>query len=328
MDIFKSKSRDYLVSSAIEWVVWMIGSVCAVWFIQWCSVQYGAPTYDFHIWLSATLYLWYVSTMSLVVGSVYFIARMAQTQLERRQNHPQKPESVNLEDDIKRVKNIKQRSFIFALILHSASAAFVYYVSRHIPGITQEFRIYAVVGVFGVAAIKPAFNAINTLRVEIWGMLAEADYPAKTVAELWVVVNKFGDYEERLKTVFEKIGEAKEGHSGEIKEALAKLTEDTAELSKTLKETFDEKVGKFQESDDVRQKSYNELKEAQSSVTSEAAKILEAIQTLQKKVMDLRENNIKGEEIMAALKILGINELSELNVTLTKHFDNTNPNMS
>ncbi len=56
-------------------------------------------------------------------------------------------------------------------------------------------------GVFGITAIKLGLSAINAIRIEIWGMLREADYPVKGVAELFRIVDQFGDYEERLSRV-------------------------------------------------------------------------------------------------------------------------------
>ncbi|MCP4163312.1 MAG: hypothetical protein GY760_24895, partial [Deltaproteobacteria bacterium] len=143
-NILREKSREYAFGAFVEWLFWMIGSVLLVMFIKWCMEQYGASGYEFHIWLTGTFYLWYVSTMSLLIGGTYFVSRAAQTHLERRQNHPQKPDNIDLTNDIDRIKKIKKRAGIAAIILHSLSAAFVYYVSRHIEGLTPEYRIYAV----------------------------------------------------------------------------------------------------------------------------------------------------------------------------------------
>ena len=211
-ELLRENSKKYFLNALIEWIFWMVGSVLAIFAIKWVSVQYGATEYEFHVWITATLYLWYVSTMSLILGGTYFIARSAQTHLERRQKHPQKPESVDLTNDVKRVKNIKKRAGIIAIVLHTLNAGFIYYISRFIPGITPEFQLYAVLGVFAIAAIKPGFSAVNALRVEILGMVEEADYPVKSVADLWTVVENFGDYEDRLEATFKEIENVKEQH--------------------------------------------------------------------------------------------------------------------
>jgi hypothetical protein len=326
-EILREKSRKYFVSAFIEWIGWMLGSVLALMFIRWCAIQYGAPEYQFHVWISATLYLWYVSTMSLIVGGTYFIARAAQTHLERRQNHPQKPENLDLTNDIARVKFIRKRAGIVAIVLHSLNAAFVYYVSRHIPEITPEFRIYAVLGVFAVAAIKPGLSAINTLRLEIWGMIKEADYPVKSVSDLWKVVDKFGDYEERLEKTFEEIEDIKKEHTKLIAEKLTEVATKLEEYKAELMKTFQEEVELFKKSDDIRQTAYNELKTAQMPIIKEVSKVLAAIQSLKDFVIELRDKNIKGEQLMSALKELGIDSLAELDVTFKKSVADRNPNL-
>lgn len=326
-DILREKSRKYIVGAMIEWVFWMVGSILVIMFIKWCTVQYGAPRYEFHIWLSGTFYLWYVSTMSLIVGGTYFIARAAQTHLERRQKHPQKPENIDLTNDISRIKKIKIRAGIAAIVLHSISAAFVYYVSRHIPGITQEFRIYAVLGVAGIAAVKPCFSAINTIRIEIWGMLNEADYPMKSVADLWKIVDNFGDYEERLKGTFEELENTKNDHINLITDKLDEVAVNLEEYKGELTKTFHEEVSTFKEADELRQTAYNKLKDAQIPVTKEISKVLAAIQTLKDFVIELRDKNIKGEQLMSALKEFGIESLAELNVTFEKSVVDRNPSL-
>ena len=226
------------MSAFIEWIFWMVGSVLAIIAIKWVSHQYGATEFEFHVWITATLYLWYVSTMSLILGGTYFIARAAQTHLERRQKHPQKPESIDLISDIKRVKNIKKRAGVIAIGLHILNAGFVYYISRFIPDITPEFQLYAVIGVFAIAAIKPGFSAVNALRVEILGMVQEADYPVKSVADLWTVVENFGDYEKRLKASFKEIEDVKEEHIVLINEKLEGVGKSLEGYKAELEKTF------------------------------------------------------------------------------------------
>ncbi len=326
-ELLRENSKKYFISAFIEWIFWMVGSVLAIIAIKWISVQYGASEYEFHVWITATLYLWYVSTMSLILGGTYFIARSAQTHLERRQKHPQKPESIDLTNDIKRVKNIKKRAGVIAIVLHTLNAAFIYYISRFIPGITPEFRLYAVLGVFAIAAIKPGFSAVNALRVEILGMVHEADYPVKSVADLWRVVEKFGNYEERLEASFKEIEEVKEEHIVLINEKLKEVGTSLEEYKTELEKTFREKVEIFQESDNTREAAYHELKEAQMPVIKEISKILAAIQSLKDYVIELRDKNIKGEQLMSALKEFGIESLAELNVTFEKSVVNRNPKL-
>jgi hypothetical protein len=326
-ELLRENSRKYFINALIEWIFWMVGSVLAIMAIKWVSVQYGATQYEFHVWITAILYLWYVSTMSLILGGTYFIARAAQTHLERRQKHPQKPQSIDLTNDLKRVKNIKKRAGIIALVLHTLNAAFIYYISRFIPGITPEFQLYAVLGVFAIAAVKPGFSAVNALRVEILGMVQEADYPIKSVADLWNVVEKFGDYEDRLEATFKEIDDVKEQHIELINEKLKDVAT-SLELFKTeLEKTFRKEVETFQESDNVRQTAYNELKEAQMPVIKEISKILSAIQSLKDFVIELRDKNIKGEQLMSALKEFGIESLADLNVTFEKSVANRNPKL-
>ena len=319
--------RAYLTSTFFEWLLWIGGSVLVIFLSRWCISLYGGTAYEMHVWVSATLYLWYVSTMSLLVGSTYFVARAAQTQLERRQNHPQKPAELNLDTDLARIKRIKKRSAIFAIIVHTINALFVYYISRHIPGITPEFRIYATLGVLAIAAIKPGFSAINTLRQEIFGMQEEADFPVKTVSDLWVKVEEFGDYEERLKKTFEDIEEAKKDYNEMV---IAKMEEIAASLEsyKTkLHQDFEEELLLIKSSDVAREQAYNGLKEAQMPITKEISKILAAIQSLKDFVIELRDKNIKGEQLMSALKEFGIDSLSELNVTFQKSVIDRNPKL-
>lgn len=325
--VLRDKSKEYIVRSLIEWIFWIVCSVLVVMFIKWCSVQYGAPEYAFHVWLSGTLYLWYLSTMSLIFGSTYFIARAAQTHLERRQNHPQKPESVDLTSDITRVKKIKKRSGIAAIVLHSASAVFVYFVSGNIPGISQELRLYAVFGVAAFAALKPCFYALNTIRIEIFGILDEADYPSKSIADLWRIVQGFGDYEERLKEIFSEIETVKSEQADLITEKLDDVAESLETYKGELFATFHGEVLAFKTSDEKRQVAYNELKEAQLPVIKEVSKVLAAIHTLREFVIELRDKNIKGEQLMSALKEFGIDSLADLNVTFEKSVADRNPNL-
>jgi len=326
-ELLRENSRKYFINALIEWIFWMVGSVLAIMAIKWISVQYGASQYEFHVWITAILYLWYVSTMSLILGGTYFIARAAQTHLERRQKHPQKPQSIDLTNDLNRVKKIKKRAGIIAIVLHTLNAAFIYYISRFIPGITPEFQLYAVLGVFAIAAIKPGFLAVNALRVEILGMVQEADYPIKSVADLWNVVEKFGDYEDRLDATFKEIDDVKEQHIELINEKLRDVAI-SLELYKTeLEKTFRKEVETFQESDNVRQTAYHELKEAQMPVIKEISKILSAIQSLKDFVIELRDKNIKGEQLMSALKEFGIESLADLNVTFEKSVANRNPKL-
>lgn len=319
--------RAYLTSTFIEWLFWVGGSVLLVFLAKWCVVLYGGSVYELHVWVSATLYLWYVSTMSLLVGSTYFIARAAQTQLERRHNHPQKPAGVNLDGDLVRIKNIKKRAAIFAISVHTVNALFVYYISRHIPGITPEFRIYATLGVLAIAAIKPGFTALNTLRYEIFGMQEEADYPVKTVADLWQKVDAFGDYETRLKTIFGEIETAQTEYNDMV---LAKMEEIEASLEsykRTLHQDFESELSLIKSSDTIRETAYNELKQAQMPITKEISKVLAAVQSLKDFVIELRDKNIKGEQLMSALKEFGIDSLSDLSVTFQKSIADKNPKL-
>ncbi|VAW59654.1 hypothetical protein MNBD_GAMMA11-2278 [hydrothermal vent metagenome] len=324
-EMLREQSKKYITGAFFEWVGWIVGSVLLIMLVRWASIQYGASEQAFHIWISGTVYLWYVSTMSLVVGGTYFIARAAQTYLERRQNHPEKPDSVDLTSDIARVIRIKNKAAIVAIVLHIINGVFVYYVSGHVPGITDEYRIYAVLGVFAVAAIKPAFSAINTIRIEIWGMLNEADYPVNSVAELWKVVNEFGDYEKRLEYTFSEIESARETHEHTISNKLDEITEKLKDFRGELITTFESDIKIFKESDSLRQQAYTELKDAQMPVIKEISKVLEAIQTLREFVIELRNKNIKGEQLMSALKEFGIDSLAELNVTFQKSVVNRNP---
>jgi len=326
-ELLDRKNSKYYINAFLEWVFWMIGSVLAVFFVQWAIKQYGAEDFEMHIWISITLYLWYVSTMSLIVGRTYFVARTALTQLERRQAHPQKPESIDLTKDILRVKRIKNRAVMVAAIVHLLSAVFVFIISRHIPGITPEFRIYAIVGVFAVAAIKPGFAAISSIRAEIFGMQREADYPVKSVATLWQKVEEFGDYEERLKAVFKEIEHNKEGFQVLIENKLIDISNSLEDYKLELQERFDQKLAEFKVSDNLRQKSYSELKEAQVPLTKEVSKILASIQSLKDFVIELRDKNIKGEQLMSALKEFGIDSLADLQVSFQKNIKDKNPSL-
>ena len=60
-DIFNKKASNYFLNALLEWVFWIVGSVLAVFFVQWAIAQYGGTNYELHIWISVTLYLWYVS---------------------------------------------------------------------------------------------------------------------------------------------------------------------------------------------------------------------------------------------------------------------------
>jgi hypothetical protein len=326
-NILREKSREYAFGAFVEWLFWMFGSVLLIMFIKWCMEQYGASGYEFHIWLTGTFYLWYVSTMSLLISGTYFISRAAQTHLERRQTHPQKPDNIDLTNDIDRIKKIKKRAGIAAIVLHSLSAAFVYYVSRHIQGLTLEYRIYAVLGVAGIAAVKPCFFAINTIRIEIFGMLNEADYPVKTVADLWRVVEQFGDYEKRLQETFKELEKAKIEHETVITDTLNDVSVNLKEYKAEMVSTFQDKVDVFKQSDEIRLAAYNDLKDAQIPVTKEIGKVLAAIQTLKEFVIELRDKNIKGEQLMSALKEFGIESLSELNVSFEKSVVDRNPGL-
>ena len=84
----------------------------------------------------------------------------------------------------------------------------------------------------------------------------------------------------------------------------------------------------FQKSDNARQTAYNELKEAQMPVIKEISKILSAIQSLKDFVIELRDKNIKGEQLMSALKEFGIESLADLNVTFEKSVANRNPKLT
>lgn len=326
-ELMLENRRKYFINALIEWVFWMLGSIALVFLIKWASVQYGATEYEFHVWISATIYLWYISSMSLVLGSTYFIARTAQTHLERRHDHPQKPHNVDLTNDLRRIKKIKKRAGIVAIVLHTLNACFVYYISRFIPGITPEFQLYAVIGVFAVAAIKPGFSAISAIRVEILGMVDEADYPVKNVADLWTVVDKFGNYEARLESIFKEIDKLKEEQNEFVETKLTEIDEALVAYREELRRTFQAKVTEYQESDSKRELAYKELKEAQMPIIKEISKILAAIQSLKDFVIELRDKNIKGEQLMSALKEFGIDSLGELNVTFQKAVVDRNPRL-
>lgn len=323
-----TNTKKFFVGAFLEWILWIVGSVIAVMFIKWISLQYGAKEYELHIWVSATLYLWYVSTMSIIVGGTYFVARAAQTKLERRQTHPQKPDHVDLTNDIVRIKKIKTRAAIIATVVHLLNAGFVFMVSRHIPGITPEFRIYAVLGVFAVAAIKPGFTALNAIRMEIFGMQEEADYPVKSVAMLWQKVDEFGDYEERLKEIFTEIEENREQTEKQLADQLTALAKTLEEYKQELDDSFANQVNEFKQSDANREAAYTALKEAQMPLTKEVGKVLGAIQSLKGYVIELRDKNIKGEQLMSALKEFGIDSLADLHVTFQKSVESKNPNLN
>lgn len=319
--------KAYLASAFFEWLLWIGGSVALIFLSKWCISLYGGTTYEMSVWVTATLYLWYVSTMSLLVGGTYFVARAAQTQLERRQNHPQKPEGVNLDSDLARIKRIKKRSAIFAIVAHVVNALFVYYISRHIPGITPEFRIYAMLGVVAIAVIKPGFTAINALRQEIFGMQEEADYPVKSVADLWLKVEEFGNYEERLKKTFEDIEEAQKAFNEMVTTRMEEIAETLESYKEKLHKDFEEELALIKSSDTAREQAYNDLKQAQLPITKEISKILASIQSLKDFVIELRDKNIKGEQLMSALKEFGIDSLSDLNVTFQKSVADKNPKL-
>ena len=324
-EIFTQIRRDFYSKTFVEWVFWILASVVLVVLIKWLMVQYNAPQYEFHIWVSVTLYLWYVSTLSLIISSTYFIARYAQTYLERRQSHPQKPETVDLTNDLARIRKIKKRAAVIAISGHLINAGVVYFVSKHIPGITQEYRLYAVLGVFAIAAIKPAMQAISTIKMEIFGMIEEADYPEKSVASLWRVVDAFGDYENRLEKTFERIDDA-EVRSKETIESILDSFQEKLEVYKgELKEVFNNELKLFSASDKIRESAYAELRDAQAPLTKEVSKILFQIQSLKEFVIELRDKNIKGEQLMSALKEFGIDSLADLSVTFEKSISQRNP---
>jgi len=317
--------KDFYSKTLIEWIMWMVCSLLLIIFIKWFILQYGAPEYDFHVWVSATLYLWYVSTISLLISSTYFISRNAQSYIERRQNHPQKPQEIDLSNDLTRVKRIKKRAAIVAICAHLLNAVIVYFATAHIPGITAEYQMYAVIGVFAIAAIKPATLAVNSIRAEIFGMIEEADYPQQSVADLWRVVNEFTDYETRLTETFEHIDEAQQKNEGSIQAAEKELQEKLHEFKAVLNVEFGEQADKFISSDKLRECAYQELKTAQIPLTKEVGKILTEIQNLQSFVIELRDKNIKGEQLMSALKEFGIDSLADLNVSFQKSVVERNP---
>ena len=324
-DIFTEIRKEFYSKSFFEWLLWIIGSLLLILCIKWLAAQYGAGEYEFHVWISATLYLWYVSTISLLVSGTYFVARYAQTHLERRELHPQKPEGVDFSNDLARVKKIKKRAAVIAVVGQVLNALIVYFISRHIPGITPEFQAYAVLGVFFIALIKPAIYALQAVKVEIFGMIEEANYPQKTVADLWDVVDEFKDYEERLEATFERIEKAEENSKEEVSQLLESLTERLNEHKKSLDDLFDKEYQQFKSSDSIRESAYLELRNAQAPLTKEIIKILEEIQNLKTFVIDLRDKNIKGEQLMSALKEFGIESLSQLNVTFQKSVESRNP---
>jgi hypothetical protein len=319
--------KSYLVSTLFEWLLWMGGSILIVFLLKWCITMYGGSTYEMNVWISAILYLWYVSSMSILVGSTYFIARAAQTDLERRQNHPQKPVGINLDSDLERIKKIKKRAAIFAIIVHSANAGLVYYISRHIPGITPEFRIYATLGVLAIAVIKPGFSAVNTLRQEIFGMQEAADYPIKSVAELWIKVDQFGNYEQRLETILQDIEEAKQSYDEMLEAKLLEIAQSLESYKTRLHQDFEQELVLIKSSDATRENAYRELQQAQLPITKEISKILASIQSLKDFVIELRDKNIKGEQLMSALKEFGIDSLADLNVTFQKSVMDRNPQL-
>ena len=326
-DIFSEVRRGFYFKILIEWVFWIVASVLCIVLIKWLMVQYKAPEYEFYVWVSVTLYLWYVSTLSLIISSTYFIARYAQTYLERRQNHPQKPDVINLENDLIRIKNIKKRAAGVAVIGNIMNAGIVYFVSQHIPDITDEFRIYAVLGVFAIAAIKPAMLAINAIKMEVFGMIQEADYPEKSIADLWLVVDKFTNYEERLDKTFERIDDAEAAMNETIEETLTRYTEKLELCKQNLTQVLDDKIESLNGSDQVREMAYAELRDAQTPLTKEVTKILSEIQSLKSFVIDLRDKNIKGEQLMSALKEFGIDSLADLGVTFEKRISQRNPQL-
>jgi vacuolar-type H+-ATPase subunit H len=324
-DIFSQVRREFYTKTMVEWAFWILASVLAIVLIKWLMVQYNAPEYEFHVWVSVTLYLWYISTLSLIISSTYFIARYAQTYLERRQNHPQKPDVIDLENDLIRIKKIKKRAAGIAIVGNIVNAGVVYYVTQHIPGITHEFRLYAVVGVFAIAAIKPAFLAINTIKMEVFGMIQEADYPEKSVADLWRVIDTFKDYEQRLDKTFERIEEVEETTNETINETLERYVENIESCKQELTQLFNNKIKLLNSSDQIRETAYAELRDAQTPLTKEVTKILAEVQSLQAFVIDLRDKNIKGEQLMSALKEFGIDSLSDLGVTFEKKITQRNP---
>jgi hypothetical protein len=324
-DIFGEIRREFYTQTIREWLGWIVGTFLLVVLIKWFAQQYDVPEFEFHVWVSATLYLWYVSTISLLIGSTYFIARNAQTMLERRATHPQKPDSIDLTNDLVRVKKIKIKAAIIAVVAHLINAGLVYFVTGHVPGMTSEYQLYAVIGVFAIAAIKPAMLAVNAVRMEIFGMIEEADYPQQSVADLWRVVNDFNDYEERLEKVFERIDEAKQEFSREKEVTIADIVEKLTVYKAELHSVFDEKIALFSSSDSAREAAYHGLKEAQAPLSKEVSKILAELQNLQSFVIDLRDKNIKGEQLMSALKEFGIESLADLNVSFQKSVVTHNP---
>ncbi|NRB42162.1 MAG: hypothetical protein HRU20_27445 [Pseudomonadales bacterium] len=317
--------REFYSNSLKEWFFWLLGSLIAVVLIRWFSNQYGAPEYPFHIWVSATLYLWYISSISLIISSTYFIARAAQTFLERREKHPQKPHAVDLSKDIVRVKNIKQRAAIIAIVGHLLNAVFVYFVAGLIPDITGDFRLYAVFGVIAIAVLKPSMMALNAIRLEIFGMMEEADYPQKSVADLWSVVDEFTDYEKRLESIFERIDDAEKHSKENIDQALLEFLEKLEAFKQQLRDEFEQQVQAFKVSDTAREDAYHALQLAQQPLTKEVSKILNEIQSLKAFVIELRDKNIKGEQLMSALKEFGIDSLADLNVSFQKSITQRNP---
>tara|TARA_R110001592_G_scaffold28237_1_gene104009 strand:- start:125 stop:1153 length:1029 start_codon:yes stop_codon:yes gene_type:complete len=324
-DIFGEIRREFYTQTIREWLGWIVGTFLLVVLIKWFAQQYDVPEFEFHVWVSATLYLWYVSTISLLIGSTYFIARNAQTMLERRATHPQKPDSIDLTNDIVRVKKIKIKAAIIAVVAHLINAGLVYFVTGHVPGMTSEYQLYAVIGVFAIAAIKPAMLAVNAVRMEIFGMIEEADYPQKSVADLWRVVNDFNDYEERLEKVFERIEDVKQEFSCEKEITIADIVDKLTLYKAELHSAFDEKITLFSSSDSAREAAYDALKEAQAPLSKEVSKILAELQNLQGFVIDLRDKNIKGEQLMSALKEFGIESLADLNVSFQKSVVTHNP---
>ncbi|WP_351016765.1 hypothetical protein [Shewanella sp. AC91-MNA-CIBAN-0169] len=324
-DIFGEIRREFYTQTIKEWLGWIVGTFLLVVLIKWFAQQYDVPEFEFHVWVSATLYLWYVSTISLLIGSTYFIARNAQTMLERRATHPQKPDSIDLSNDLVRVKKIKIKAAIIAVVAHLINAGLVYFVTGHVPSMTSEYQLYAVIGVFAIAAIKPAMLGVNAVRMEIFGMIEEADYPQQSVADLWRVVNDFNDYEERLEKVFERIDDAKQEFSREKEVTIADIVEKLTVYKAELHSAFDEKITLFSSSDSAREAAYHALKEAQAPLSKEVSKILAELQNLQSFVIDLRDKNIKGEQLMSALKEFGIESLADLNVSFQKSIVTHNP---
>jgi len=326
-DIFGETKREFYKQSLREWLGWIIGSLLLVMIIKWFAAQYGVTEYEFHVWVSATLYLWYVSTISLLVGSTYFMARNAQTMLERRTTHPQKPNNIDLTNDLARVKKIRIKAGVIAIVSHLVNAVIVYFVTGNISGVTPEYQLYAVIGVFAIAAIKPAMLAVNAIRIEIFGMIEEADYPQKSVADLWKVVEDFKDYEDRLEKTFKRIEEVQASFEKSKETAVTDINNKLVEYKSELQIVFDDKVALYSQSDSSRETSYQELKEAQAPLTKEVSKILAELQTLQSFVIDLRDKNIKGEQLMSALKEFGIDSLADLNVSFQKAVMSHNPTL-